>query len=90
VRSYRLTKTAWFGPKRWLGWGWTIASWQGFLTTAVFIALNVAVTFWRPVPGSPVRALIAAHLTLAALFLTMVVLTGDPPGGPRRRIPSGI
>jgi hypothetical protein len=89
VESFRLTKTAWFGPKRWLGWGWAIRSWRGALTTGVFVALNVTITFWRPTPGSPVRSLVAAHLTLAALFLTVVVLTGDPPGGPRRCVKRG-
>jgi hypothetical protein len=47
MRSFRVTKTVWFGPRRWLGWGWTIKSWRGLLTTALFIALNGAATFWR-------------------------------------------
>lgn len=80
MRSFRVTKTAWFGPKRWLGWGWTITSWRGLVTTALFIALNGAVTFWR---GQTVRSLIAS-VALTVLFLLVVVLTGDAPGGPKR------
>ena len=28
-----LTKKAWFGPKRYVGWGWTPTRWQGWLVT---------------------------------------------------------
>jgi len=80
MRSFRVTKTAWFGPRRWLGWGWAIKSWRGLLVTVVFVGLNAAVTFWRPGPASRVWSLVATHVTLAVLFLVVVVLTGDPPG----------
>jgi signal transduction histidine kinase len=83
VRSYRRTKTAWFGPKRYLGWGWKITSWRGALTTAVFIALNGAATFWRG-PGNRLGFLLTVHGVLVVLFLAVIVLTGDPPGGPMR------
>jgi hypothetical protein len=82
MQSYRVTRTAWFGPKRYLGWGWTPISWRGWVTTAVFVALNGAVTFWRA-PGPRLALLVTAHVVLAGTFLTVVILTGDPPGGPR-------
>lgn len=83
MRSFRVTRTAWFGPKRYLGWGWAPVSWRGWVVTAVFVAVNGAVTFWRG-PGNRLVSLVGAHVVLVAAFLTVVVLTGDPPGGPRR------
>jgi hypothetical protein len=84
MRSLRVTQTAWFGPRRRLGWGWSITNWRGLLATGAFVALQGSVTFWRGSPGRwTVWSLVAAHLTLAAAFLLLMVLTGDPPGGPR-------
>lgn len=83
MRSFRVTKTAWFGPRRYLGWGWTPTGWRGWAVTAVFVALNGAVTFWRG-PGPRLVSLIAAHVVLGSTFLAVVIFTGDPPGGPRR------
>jgi hypothetical protein len=80
MRSYRVTKLAWFGPKRYLGWGWTPTNWRGWFTTLVFVALNIAVTFW-PRPTTATK-LVATHLALTGMFLTAIIFTGDPPGGP--------
>jgi hypothetical protein len=73
----RVTDKAWFGPKRYLGWGWRITSWEGGLVTAVFgLLVLVSVLVWG-------RACVVPVLVLLGLYLTAVVLTGDPPGSSR-------
>jgi hypothetical protein len=75
----RVTPKPWFGPKRALGWGWTPVSWEGWVTTGVFVALTIVVgSFWGGHLLLPLIVLIVA-------FLVVVFLTGDPPGGPESR-----
>ncbi len=72
----RVTAKAWFGPKRYLGWGWTPVSWEGWLVTGIFGALVIASPiFWVGRVEVPIVGLVV-------VFLGVVVLTGDPPGGP--------
>ena len=71
----RVTKTAWFGPKRW-GWGWSPASWQGWVVT---IAFSIAGQVIRNATQSPRRRVVAT-LLLVASFFGVIALTGDPPG----------
>ena len=75
----RVTKTAWFGPKKYVGWGWRITSWQGWAATAVFFALLIltAATLHQDAP-IPILVLVIA-------YGVVVLLTGDPPGSPRSR-----
>lgn len=73
VSMARVTKNAWFGPKRW-GWGWSPASWQGWVATIVFaVAGQVLKTVLPP------RRAVWATLGMVAAFMGLVVLTGDPP-----------
>ena len=73
----RVTRKPWFGPKRSVGWGWSIASGEGRAVTALFVALMLlASTVWH----SPV-----AVLVLIVLYVVVVALTGDPPGPPPKR-----
>ena len=75
--SLRVTRKAWFGPKKMLGWGWSPTSWEGGLVTAGFIVLTLAsVIIWQ---GT--GAMIAVPV-LIGLLLVIVLLTGDPPGPP--------
>jgi len=75
--SLRVTRKAWFGPKRVLGWGWSPVSWEGGFVSAAFIVLTLAsVIFWQGT-GSMI-----AVAVLIGLLLVIVVLTGDPPGSP--------
>ena len=74
----RVTRTAWFGPKRW-GWGWSPVSWQGWVVTVAFAAVGQILRNVLP----PRRAALMA-LAMVAAFLGVVVLTGDPPGSRRR------
>jgi len=69
----RLTKTAWFGPRRY-GWGWSPSSWQGWVVTIAFVVVSrVVLSLW------PKRAAVAM-VGLVAAFLGVVLVTGDPPG----------
>ena len=72
----RVTKKAWFGPKRLIGWGWSIARWEGRLVTAVVLGLALAAHFvWHS---------IVAVVALLILYGVVILLTGDPPGRPGR------
>jgi hypothetical protein len=75
--SLRVTRRAWFGPKKVLGWGFSPISWEGGLVSAGFIVLTlVSVIIWQ---GT--GAMIAVPV-LIGLLLVIALLTGDPPGGP--------
>ncbi len=71
----RVTKKAWFGPKRVLGWGWTPVSWEGWLTMGVFLVLVLlSVVIWHGV-GTVIAAVV-----LVGALLVVCLLTGDAPG----------
>ena len=73
----RLTKDPWFGPKRYVGWGWAPRSWQGWLTTAAMVGLVIiAVATVRGPVG------FAVALIVIILFLVLAWLTGTAPGVP--------
>ena len=77
AEPYEPHQPAWFGPKLSLGWGWRINSWQGWLTTGVFVTpLAAASAHWGRAHPVPIVVGVVA-------YLVVVVLTGDPPGGPR-------
>ena len=78
VGMARVTKTAWFGPKRW-GWGWSPVAWQGWV---VVLVVAVAGQILKNV--LPPRKAAWSTLGIAAAFMGVVVLTGDPPGHRRR------
>jgi hypothetical protein len=76
--SRRITKKAWFGPKKYVGWGWSITSWEGRVVTGVFFVLVILCTLlWH---GSALIPIVV----LLLLYGLVVVLTGDPPGSPKR------
>ena len=81
----RLTRKPWFGPKRYVGWGWSISSWQGVVVTVLAVALIVLTL---TVLGRGAAGWVAV-VFVAVLYLVVVALTGDPPGGPERRRDSG-
>jgi hypothetical protein len=72
----RATTKPWFGPKRYLGWGWAIQSWEGLLTTAVFAVLMVIGSVFLG------RSRWVGLPLLLLAYGVVVLLTGDPPGGP--------
>ena len=77
----RITSTAWFGPKRRVGWGWTPTSWQGWAVTVVWMVVVVAASFVFAVHKAIV-AMFLFDLVAIALLLLVATLTGDAPGGP--------
>jgi hypothetical protein len=72
----RLTKTPWFGPRRFPNWGWTPITWQGWAVTLVFIAAIAAAALLIHAPAAKV----AVELVLIALLLAVSLLTGGAPG----------
>ena len=40
-----ITKHPWFGPKTGMGWGWTPVTWEGWLVTAVCLAVFIGAYF---------------------------------------------
>ena len=71
----RVTKKAWFGPKRLIGSGWSPYSWQGWLVQVAFLLLLIAAAV--TLRGS---TRILAVIALFAIYGTLVFLTGDWPG----------
>jgi hypothetical protein len=83
MRVRRLTKKPWFEPKQKLGWGLTIASGQGAVVTLAASVLAIAsVVLLQPL----IVGVVAAAVVLVA-FVIVALMTGDPPGGPRRSSP---
>jgi hypothetical protein len=68
----------WFPAKRY-GWGWGFPrTWEGWLTLAVFLGLIVAGAVLFP-PKVTLLPYLAYILVLAALFLGVCWLKGEPP-----------
>ena len=67
---HRLTKKPWFGPKKYVGWGWRVTSWQGALILAVFVTLIIVDLFYsrRPEVGLIGIFLIVSALIIVALL----------------------
>lgn len=70
----------WFKPRRWGGWGWTPASWEGWVVVAVSL---VALLTVASVTGGGTTLFCVAAVTIA--LLVVCALKGTPPGGPRTR-----
>ena len=71
----RVTAKPWFGPKRYLGWGWTPVSWEGWVAIGIFCVLLLAVVIlWQGV------ASVIGVTVLVVALLGVCLLTGDPPG----------
>ena len=77
----RVTSTAWFGPKRRAGWGWTPTSWRGWAFTLVWTIVVVAGTV-ALVAADQFPLMVLFEAVALAVLLGVAVLTGDPPGGP--------
>ncbi len=76
-----ITRRPWFGPKRHFGWGWSPASWQGWVVTAAFLVCIVGCQYYfkRPWPSG------ASAIACLVIFLGVVMLTGTKPGGPNSK-----
>ena len=74
--SIRVTSKPWFGPKKYLGWGWRVVSWEGRVATAIFVALMITAGLLAG------RSRVIALAVLIIAFGVVVLFTGDRPGGP--------
>ena len=64
----RLTSRPWFGPKKNIGWGWRITSWEGLLTTVIFaLALVMISLFWRDSRLFPIAMLVVLYVVVVLL-----------------------
>ncbi|MDA0365715.1 MAG: hypothetical protein O3B31_05180 [Chloroflexi bacterium] len=79
----KITGKPWFGPGRWLGWGSTPSTWQGWLVTLIVI---VVLLFARSLIDSQLVWLIAVAVILGAYYV-VIRLTGAPPERRERRPP---
>jgi hypothetical protein len=77
----RRTSTAWFGPKRRVGWGWTPISWQGWAVTAAWTVVVVGVSLVLAM-RQQILAMLLFEVVAIVLLLVVASLTGDGPGGP--------
>ncbi len=73
-------KKFWFGPRAWLGWGWTPVSWEGWAFTVAALASAFGVIAIGPADraGSLV-------LLIVAVMALVCILKGTTPGGPTAR-----
>lgn len=74
----RITNKPWFGPKKYIGWGWRITSWQGFVILMVFIGFLISDLVYsrRGFMG------IVGAILISIAFVYVALITGGPPGGP--------
>lgn len=78
TKTRRTVDNAWFGPRD-HGWGWTPASWQGWLVTlAGLIVIVLAQLLGGVIAGIATFAVGAALILIALRF-------GTPPGRNRNR-----
>jgi hypothetical protein len=71
-----ITKHPWFGPKNGMGWGWTPVSWEGWLVTALCLAVFFGAYF---VFG---RAPMTTYVMLGSVAALIIacLLAGTAPG----------
>jgi hypothetical protein len=75
-----LGEKVWFEPRRWGGWGWTPASWEGWLVIVIVVAAIVAISAVMKGAGS-----VAPTFVLIGALLVVCWLKGTSPGGPAAR-----
>lgn len=90
-----MEKKLWFRAKTY-GWGWTPCSWEGWVATALYIALVVAfgLTIDEASPVREVMFTFVLPVTLITIaFIRLAYAKGEKPGwrwgrsGERRRSP---
>src|SRR5581483_7760742 len=84
----------WFKRKLY-GWGWTPATWQGWLSTAVFVVVTIAIVLFAAPNDSHLSVLqvlvreILPIVVLAGIFVIFISKTGEPPawqwGKPKKK-----
>lgn len=69
----------WFGPRAWLGWGWTPVSWEGWVLCLAAVAAVVGLTVLFPEDPGLVGPVV---LVVVAVLAAACILKGSSPGGP--------
>jgi len=72
----------WF-KKKLYGWGWTPATWQGWLTILIYVVLLVlaSVTFKKSYQeGDFIFAFISPVILITAAFIFVAYIKGEKPG----------
>jgi len=69
----------WFVPKR-FGWGWRPGSWQGWLTTVVFVLIIIAAT--QLLAHSPWAAI---SIIVTSMIVFILIVINNTRGGLRWR-----
>ena len=83
-------KKIWFRRKLY-GWGWTPASWEGWLATAVYIFIVIINTLRLSSGAVTQTDFLISILVLTLLFILITFLTGESPKwqwGTRKDTPS--
>jgi hypothetical protein len=76
-----MAQRLWFTAKRY-GFGWTPATWQGWIITFVFAALVIVVVLTSPHRNSPKEYMLYTILPLLLLLGALVIIclrTGERP-----------
>ena len=76
------SKKLWFRAKSY-GWGWTPASWQGWLIVLIYIMLMAGVTsgvniYYNFAWQAPVVSILIGFI-LTGILLVITYKTGEPP-----------
>jgi Na+-transporting NADH:ubiquinone oxidoreductase subunit NqrB len=61
----------WF-KRKWFGWGWTPATWEGWLITLAYIALLLAFSFTIDKNSPPKEVAFTFFLPLILLTVTLI------------------
>lgn len=70
----------WFRPRGWGGWGWSPASWEGWVVIGVYMVLVLGVS--GTLRNESVVLGVSAIAT--AVLLMLATAKGTTPGGPKR------
>lgn len=76
-----MEKKLWFKAKRY-GWGWYPVTWQGWLVTAAYVALILAMAFTideNAPPREVAFMLVLPIAILTACFVRIAYATGEKP-----------
>lgn len=75
-------KKLWFRAKR-FGWGWTPITWQGWVSTVVFVAFLLSIINsaenWNKTLKEGVVELIIPLVVVTASFFSICFLRGEKP-----------
>ena len=76
-------KKIWFKSKRYIGWGWYPATWQGWLILAVYLILAISLAAHVPDDTASIGQVVGKFLlplfALTGLLIFVCYKTGEKP-----------